>query len=86
MLDGEGAAIIRDAKAGLTCEAGNSACLAKAVLAMAAMPLEERNQLGINGRKYAQREFGRARLMDRMEAFLDEAITIRKEYPRKRAR
>jgi glycosyltransferase involved in cell wall biosynthesis len=78
MLDGEGAAVIRDAKAGLTCEAGDSLGLAQAVLALAAMPAAERKQMGLNGRNYAQQEFGRAQLMDRLEALLAEAVTISK--------
>lgn len=78
MLDGEGAAVIRDAQAGLTCEAGDGAGLAQAVLALAAMPTPERKQMGLNGRNYALQEFGRAQLMDRLEALLAEAVTIRK--------
>ncbi len=78
MLSGEGAAVIRDARAGLTCEAGDGASLAKAVLAMAAMSAAERNQMGLNGRKYAQQEFGRTRLMDRFETLLSEALTSSK--------
>ena len=78
MLDGGGAAVIRDAQAGLTCEAGDGAGLAQAVLALAAMPTAERKQRGLNGRNYAQQEFGRAQLMDRLEALLAEAVTIRK--------
>jgi colanic acid biosynthesis glycosyl transferase WcaI len=78
MLDGEGATVIREAKAGMTCEAGDSASLAKAVLALAAMPTAERNQLGLNGREYAQQEFGRTHLIDRLDALLAEAMVIRK--------
>ncbi len=78
MLDGEGAAVIRDAEAGLTCEAGDGAGLAKAVLALAAMSFEERKRMGLNGRRYAQQEFGRAQLIDRLEAQLAEAVTISK--------
>ncbi len=78
MLDGEGAAVIRDSQAGLTCEAGDGAGLAKAVLALAAMPTAERKQMGLNGREYAQQEFGRTQLMDRLEALLAEAVTISK--------
>lgn len=83
MLDGEGAAVIRDAQAGLTCKAGDGAGLAQAVLALAAMPSVERKQMGLNGRKYAQQEFGRAQLMDRLEALLTEAVTISKAKLRK---
>lgn len=78
MLDGEGAAVIRDAQAGLTCEAGDGDGLAGAVLALAAMPAAERKQMGMNGRDYAQLEFGRTQLMDRLEALLAETVTLRK--------
>jgi colanic acid biosynthesis glycosyl transferase WcaI len=78
MLDGEGAAVIRDAKAGLTCDAGDSEGLAEAVQVLAAMPLEERRQLGINGRRYAEHEFGRTQLIDRLETMLAEAVQINK--------
>lgn len=74
MLDGEGAAVIREADAGFTCPAGDGAGLARAVLAMADMSPESRRQLGRNGRRYAQSEFGRSRLMDQLEALLQEAV------------
>ena len=83
MLDGEGAAVIRDAQAGLTCQAGDGAGLANSVLILAAMPPAERIQLGLNGRKYAQQEFGRTQLIDRLETMLNEAITTYKCKARK---
>lgn len=78
MLDGEGAAVIQDAHAGLTCDAGDGAGLAKRILELAAMPLSERRQLGANGRSYAQKEFGRVQLMDYLEVLLTEAVTKNK--------
>lgn len=78
MLDGEGSAVIRNAQAGLTCKAGDGAALAQAVLDLAAMPQAERNQLGSNGRIYAENEFGRVQLMDKLEALLSEAVSISK--------
>ena len=78
MLDGEGATVIRDAKAGLTCDAGDSEGLVKAIQTLAAMPIEERRQLGLNGRKYAEQEFDRTQLIDRLETMLSEAIQINK--------
>ncbi len=78
MLEGEGATVIRDAQAGLICEAGDGGGLAEAVLALAALPPAERKQMGLNGREYAQKEFGRTQLMDRLEALLAEAVTISK--------
>ena len=74
MLDGEGAAVIKNSNAGLTCNAGDSIELAKSVLDLAAMPPEKRRQLGLNGREYAQKEFGRTQLMDRMDSLLTEAV------------
>jgi colanic acid biosynthesis glycosyl transferase WcaI len=78
MLDGEGAAVIQAADAGLTCSAGNSAGLARAVLTMAGMSLERRQQMGSNGLRYAQQEFGRYQLMNRLEALLSEAVVLGK--------
>jgi hypothetical protein len=40
------------------------------------MSAEERQHLGNNGQSYALKEFGRSQLMDRMEAFLLEAMGI----------
>jgi glycosyltransferase involved in cell wall biosynthesis len=76
MLDGEGAQVITDAHAGLVCAAGDSAGLAAAVLTLAAMSRDERGALGANGRAFAQREFGRDSLMDRLESLLQEAISL----------
>jgi glycosyltransferase involved in cell wall biosynthesis len=79
MLDGEGADVIRDADAGFACNAGDSIGLAQAVQALAAMSVEERQRLGRNGREYAQREFGRAHLVDKLDGFLQEAVARRKK-------
>jgi glycosyltransferase involved in cell wall biosynthesis len=78
MLDGEGAQVITEANAGLVCAAGDAGGLAAAVLKMAAMSADQRQQLGLNGRAYAQKEFGRDLLMDRLEALLSEAVALYK--------
>lgn len=74
MLDGEGAAVINDAKAGFTCDAEDSMGLVRAVLQMASTTPEERRQMGERGRWYVAREFGRASLMERMEVLLNNAV------------
>ena len=79
MLDGEGAKVITEANAGLVCAAGDSGGLAAAVLEMAAMRVDQRHQLGLNGRAFAQKEFGRTLLMDRLEVLLREAADLYKE-------
>jgi glycosyltransferase involved in cell wall biosynthesis len=76
MLDGEGAAVVQDAQAGLTCSAGDSDGLAQAVLALASLSPAERRQMGLNGRKYAQQEFERSRLMENLEELLAEAMRL----------
>ena len=79
MLDGEGAKVITEANAGLVCAAGDAGGLAAAVLEMAAMRVDQRRQLGANGRAFAQKEFGRSLLMDRLEVLLREAVDLYKE-------
>lgn len=76
MLDGEGAQVIADAQAGLVCAAGDGAGLAAAIQEMAAMSAAQRQQLGANGRAFAQREFGRGLLMDKLEGLLLEATDL----------
>ncbi len=79
MLDGEGAKVITEANAGLVCGAGDAAGLAAAVLELAVMPADQRHQLGLNGRAFAQKEFGRALLMDRLEVLLHEAAVLHRQ-------
>lgn len=79
MLDGEGAQVITDSNAGLVCAAGNSGGLASAVLDMFAMSVDQRKQLGVNGRDFAQKEFGRGLLMDQLEVLLHEAVDLHRQ-------
>ena len=79
MLDGEGAKVITESNAGLISQAGDAEGLATAVLAMAAMSADQRHQLGLNGRAFAQKEFGRDLLMGRLETLLREAVDLYKE-------
>lgn len=81
MLDGEGAEVIRSAQAGMVCGAGDSAGLADAVLAMAALTPDQLEALGRKGREHAHREFDRDMLMARLEQFLEDAVRIHKSIP-----
>lgn len=72
MLDGEGAAVIRNGNAGLACASGDSQGLAAAILELMAMPPGKRNEMGQHGLAFAQREFGRRQLIDRLEAWFHE--------------
>ena len=75
MLDGEGARIVEESKAGLTCSAGNSNELAKNVEKMAAMDASARQKMGENGRQLCDREFSRDRLIDQLDSWLLEMTT-----------
>lgn len=74
MLDGEGAAVIEEARAGLTSPAGDAGRLASNVLRLAALSLQERAALGTNGATYAQREFTRSAVVDRLETWLGDIV------------
>jgi hypothetical protein len=43
---------------------------------MAAMSVNQRHQLGVDGRVFPQKEFGRSLLMDRLEALMHEAVCL----------
>lgn len=72
MLDGEGASAIEAAGAGLVCPAGDAQGLVNAIECMAGMSPDERLAMGARGRQYAESEFDRDRLMDRLLGFFSE--------------
>ena len=72
MLDGEGARVIDEAAAGLTCAAGDGRALAEAVLALHHLSPQERSAMGERGRAYGRSEFDRAALITRLEHWLAE--------------
>lgn len=71
MLDGEGARVIAEAGAGMTCPAGDAVDLARIVTALSHASAAERERMGANGAAYARREFDRDTLIDRLEMLLD---------------
>jgi glycosyltransferase involved in cell wall biosynthesis len=72
MLDGEGARVIRESRAGRCVPPGDSVALADAALELASLPPEERNAMGRRGIEYAIEHFGRERVIDGLEARLRE--------------
>ncbi|OGP62304.1 MAG: glycosyltransferase WbuB [Deltaproteobacteria bacterium RBG_13_49_15] len=69
-LDGEGARIVEEAGAGLTCPAEDPAALADAVLAMYGKNPEELRSMSANGVAYYQTHFERRMLVERLEALM----------------
>ena len=74
MMNGEGARIVRESGTGFACSAGDAEGLANQVLNLAAMPDAERQAMGQSGRQYYESNFDRARLFDKLEIWLENAI------------
>ncbi len=74
MLDGEGARVIEDARAGLVCAAGDGLALARRVEQLVAMSPDARSAMGASGRAYCQREFDRIGLINSFEAWIAEVV------------
>lgn len=69
-IDGEGAKIVTESRAGLACGAGDPAALADAVLTLYRMTPDERARMGDAGYRYSEQEFKRGPLMDRLIGWL----------------
>jgi colanic acid biosynthesis glycosyl transferase WcaI len=70
MLDGEGARVIKDAGAGLTCKAGDAQALAETTKAMVKLTEAERRAMGRRGQEFARQQFDRETLIARLESRL----------------
>ena len=74
-LDGEGARVINEAKAGLICPAEDSGALAQIVLEMSRMAESEREGMGISGRAYYEANFDQEMLLDRFEHLMNGRLS-----------
>lgn len=74
-LDGEGAFLIKEAKAGVSCPTEDSDALSEAVLKLYRMDKKELKALGENGFKYCLAHFDRERLLDQLEGWMKEYST-----------
>jgi len=73
-LDGEGADIIRKARAGYVAETENDSALAKNVLALKTLSASDRAILGENGRRFYLENYSRKMLMNRAQKLFEEVI------------
>jgi glycosyltransferase involved in cell wall biosynthesis len=71
-LDGEGARIIEEAKAGLAVPSESPELLAEAARTLSLLDASELAAVGINARAYFDAHFSRAHLMDVFEGWLEE--------------
>lgn len=72
MMNGEGAALVQQAGAGLVCAAGDSKGLAHAVAQLASLTPDERRAMGARGRDLATAEFDRKKQIDKIVRWLSE--------------
>lgn len=73
-LDGEGASIVKEAGAGLTCAAEDGAGLAQCLRELYAMAPEERARMGLAGRRYFLEHFEMGKLARRLTDLLQARI------------
>ncbi|MFM2275746.1 MAG: hypothetical protein RL211_1618 [Pseudomonadota bacterium] len=74
MLDGEGADLLNDSGAGLTCPAGDAAGLANAVVRLSEMNEVERAEMGRKGLALYEQEFERSMLLGRLETWIHQMV------------
>jgi len=73
-LDGEGARIVIEARAGIACSAEDSVALAKTILELKKQPAEKLNEMGRNGYHYHQENFDSKMLGQRLFNRLQKLI------------
>lgn len=73
-LNGEGARVIEEAKAGLTCPAEDAEALASRIRELHSMPLHERARMGEAGYTYFREHFEMGRQAARLVEILEERI------------
>lgn len=71
-LDGEGAQVIEESGAGVTCSAENPLALAEAVLKMYRLTKPDLHDMGLRGRRYFEQHFERTLLMERLNNWIKE--------------
>ena len=77
-LNGEGSQLVAEAGAGLTIKAEDAQGLANAVLRLYQMPVEEREALGANGRRFFKEHFDHDRLMEQLIEHFRTLIKVEK--------
>ncbi|AJE03044.1 glycosyltransferase family 4 protein [Geobacter pickeringii] len=73
-LDGEGARIVEEAGAGITCPAESADALCNAILKMYKTPKIEREKMGMSGRRYYEANFDRDMLLDKLYQWMKELV------------
>ena len=77
-LNGEGARVVGEASAGLSCAAEDAEGLARCVRTLRSMSTEERAQLGTNGRRYFEDNFEMSAQAARLVQILEQRISAQR--------
>lgn len=75
MLDGEGARVIEESRAGRVAPSGDAEALSRHAKALADLLPEARAQMGTEGRRYGEAHFKRSSLMSQLEVWLGNPDT-----------
>lgn len=73
-VDGEGASVVKEAQAGLTCSSDDPDGLSRIVLQLYKMDSEKRKEMGLRGKEYFELHFKRDELLKELEANMFEVI------------
>lgn len=73
-MEGEGARVVRESGAGVTCPPEDPEALAGAVLSLYRRSPGEREAMGMKGRSYYEHHFERSRLFGQLEAWMSSLI------------
>ncbi|MGY3685360.1 glycosyltransferase family 4 protein [Vibrio coralliilyticus] len=74
MIDGATSELIDTAQCGMTCASGDFSTLFSNISAFAELSSEERDVMGMNGRKYASTEFNKQHLIARLDKSLKSLV------------
>ncbi len=74
LLDREGADAIRRWECGLVASSGDAQGLTDAITRLADMPVQSRQEMGNNGRRGAETEFNRHRLVEQLLAWMTQLV------------
>lgn len=80
-LNGEGARLVEEAKAGISVPAQDAAALAAALLKIYQLPEADRTQMGVNGRSFYNQHFEHDQLVDELLVHLHHCVDLTKDLP-----
>lgn len=72
--DGETARIVEEARAGISCAAGDASALARSAIHLSGLDEPTRQAMGAAGRSYYAREFALDRIVERLESWFTELL------------